>query len=165
MSAYAGWPSNVLNPEGRDKVREYVAMTVPQGWAFFTKSPEESEIGVYDARTGETLLVTPQTRVENAFGLSRNQRAQGPELALIASQITDWHECPMDREICFSEASGAETQSVENDAFVRTICGAAFVTGEKPTPWAYRDFDGVQRSQIQQIARVHVSCAEPKRKP
>jgi antimicrobial peptide system SdpA family protein len=158
ISLYAGWPSNVLNPTGSDPLRKYVAMSVPQGWAFFTKPPDDPEIGVYDAQTGRSALATPQTRVENAFGLSRTQRAQGPELATLASQITGWKTCETKTRDCLKVEWDEQPERVRNESFVRTICGPVFVTSERPVPWAYRDFG--LASKVEQRAYLDVDCSE-----
>jgi antimicrobial peptide system SdpA family protein len=147
----------VLNPSTSDVIRKYVAMTVPQGWAFFTKPPDDPEIGIYDARTGRSILATPQTRVENFFGLSRTQRAQGPELATLASQVTAWVSCDVKSHACVKPGENEEPEKVHNDAFVRTVCGEVVLTSERPTPWAYRDF-GLP-SKVEQRAFLKVDCS------
>ncbi|WP_454109674.1 SdpA family antimicrobial peptide system protein [Leifsonia shinshuensis] len=157
LSLYAGWPSNVLNPSGSDPIRKHVAMTVPQGWAFFTKPPDDPEIGVYEARTGKSILATPQTKAANLFGLSRAQRAQGPELASLAAQVTRWEDCDAGAASCIEPRSGEHPQGVSNDAFIRTVCGRVVLTSERPAPWAYRGF-GLS-SRIDQRAFLDVDCS------
>lgn len=157
LSIYAGWPSNVLNPAGGDPVRTYVAMSVPQGWAFFTKPADDPEIGAYDVDTGRSILATPQTKIENLFGLSRTQRAQGPELASLASQATNWVECDLRSHGCAKPGIDELPDKVRNDAFVRTVCGEVVLTSERPTPWAYREFG--RQSKVEQRAYLNVDCS------
>ena len=62
-----------------------------QNFAFFTRSPETDQIDAYrldpDGTVGASLLVTPQAKPANLFGLSRTQRAQGPELAILLREV------------------------------------------------------------------------------
>lgn len=163
LSLYAGWPSNVLNPSGSDSIRKHIAMTVPQGWAFFTKPPDDPELGVYEARSGQSLLATPQTKAENLFGLSRIQRAQGPELASLSAQVTRWEACVGGAITCLKAISDERPESVTNEGFIRTVCGRVVLTSERPVPWAYRAF-GLS-SRIDQGAYVDVDCSGPANAP
>lgn len=138
-------------------------MTVPQGWAFFTKPPDDPEIGAYDARTGQSILATPQTKAENLFGMSRTQRAQGPELASLAAQITRWKTCKEGAATCIDPRSSEPAEAVINDAYIRTVCGRVVLTSERPAPWAYRGF-GLS-SRIDQRALLVVDCSGPVKAP
>src|SRR5271156_5189605 len=87
-SLAATLPSNVVWERTQaPTVRAELNMIAGENFAFFTRSPESEEIDAYrlrpDATVGPSLLVTPQAEPANLFGLSRTQRAQGPELATL----------------------------------------------------------------------------------
>ena len=93
LSLAASLPPNIV--WGRTQLSELRARTQhrpsDRDFAFFTRSPETDQIDAYrlapDATTGASLLVTPQARPSNLFGLSRTQRAQGPELAILLRAV------------------------------------------------------------------------------
>ncbi|MEU9099167.1 SdpA family antimicrobial peptide system protein [Streptomyces sp. NPDC048361] len=67
-------------------IRPALNILTPETWAFFTRNPESVQNGIYgyDHAGGvRNLLRTPQGNPANIFGLSRTQRAQGPELGYI----------------------------------------------------------------------------------
>src|SRR5690606_32624822 len=114
----SAWPTNVLSDSQVTKsIKEIFAETFPQGWSYFTKSSQELKAGVYDGATIESLLATPQARRENLYGISRDQRAQGPEIAmLVANTDLEWEECSGISQDCLREASQRSPVRVDNIA-------------------------------------------------
>ncbi|WP_179150796.1 SdpA family antimicrobial peptide system protein [Leifsonia sp. NCR5] len=161
LSVFFSLPDNVLSsPDpGHRAIRAGFATIFPQSWGFFTNPPQTEELGIYTSTTFASLLQTPQNRVENAFGLSRAQRAQGPEVALLAEEVKSWKKCDLKqtRLECLVSASRLEAQVVDRDIRYRTICGLVVVAKEPYTPFEYRDFD-LPDHTIDSYARLDVRC-------
>lgn len=161
LSVYFVLPSNVLSSEDESFhfTRAAFNTVSPQGWGFFTNPPQTEEIAAYDLRSNESLLMAPQGRVENMFGISREQRAQGPELALLAMAVTDWTTCELghSRDDCLSSARSLAPQPVAIDVVYRTLCGSIVITTESLTPFEYREFDLPVHS-IEKFAVLEVKC-------
>ncbi|KJL34307.1 hypothetical protein RS86_01094 [Microbacterium azadirachtae] len=160
LGAYASWPTNVLSGGTADTIKRAFGETFPQGWAFFTKSPEGPQAGAYVAKTRESLLVTPQSRASNLFGLSRNQRAQGPEIAVLnADHALIWVDCTGQASTCLSKSAESTPTHLTNSEFTRTICGDVVLTYETITPWLYRGFESVGDTRIVRTAHAIVDCS------
>lgn len=151
---------HALSPRGpaASAVQAAVLSIAPQRWEFFTASQQKPTITVYNAETLHSLLVFPQTAPRNAFGLSREQRAQGPELAILASEA-DWSRCRTRSEgaTCLYRARSQPAEPVENDALSRTVCGDVILAQERPTPFEFRRFD-LGATSITRAAHLQVSC-------
>lgn len=170
MSVLLGWigssvyfvlPPNVLSDESQSykDVRAAFNTVSPQGWGFFTNPPQNDEIAAYDVTSHDSLLMTPQGRIENVFGISRAQRAQGPELALLTAAVTTWTECDLasSRDECLTSASNLSPQPVAIDIVYQTLCGPILITTESFTAFEYRDFDLPEHS-INDYAFLEVKC-------
>jgi hypothetical protein len=87
------WPVNVLTDKsvsGLELTADF-GLPFPQAWAFFTKSPQSPSILAYKNESGNVWIrldTLPQSEPSNLYGLSRNQRAQPTELAILASETT-----------------------------------------------------------------------------
>lgn len=141
-------------------LRDAVLAIAPQRWEFFTKSPQAAQILAYRVGTGESALSLPQSRSSNAFGLSRAQRAQGPELAALHQQVEKWSTCrdKSDSTACLARTKVREPELLRNDAAFRTLCGELVLTQEKPTPFEFRDF-GLSEFRVVRAAHVEVRCS------
>lgn len=165
-SLVASVPPNIL--WGRTQlpeVRANLNKIVGQDFAFFTRSPETDEIDAYRLTAdgiGPSLLVTPQARTANLLGLSRNQRAQGPELAILLREVptSGWIDCStLDRSACIAALSGAPKAQLRNDSPVPTLCGDVALSIESTTKWAYRDVTDARYS-ITRIAAAVIDCGQ-----
>jgi len=147
-------------------VRAELNMIAGENFAFFTRSPESEEIDAYrlrpDATVGPSLLVTPQAEPANLFGLSRTQRAQGPELATLLRAVPPdaWVDCTaLDRATCFAGAARQPTARLSNNSPVPTVCGAVVLTVERTTKWAYRRLTDT-RYAIEHLTAASVGCGD-----
>ncbi|MER5938257.1 SdpA family antimicrobial peptide system protein [Streptomyces sp. NPDC001928] len=135
-------PRNVISLPAQEKVKHTVVNLAPQGWAFFTKSPRDLEVIPFKKAPGDwqPLSLAPHASPRNAFGLDRESRAQGVEIAMVlsAAQKDDWRECSDDRQRCL-KSFGAPARHVENRSPDPTLCGTIGLLRERPTPWAWRD--------------------------
>ncbi|WP_237233343.1 SdpA family antimicrobial peptide system protein [Rothia nasisuis] len=164
ISVFYSLPSNVVSDRGaKNPIRILSIDMAPQGWAFFTKPPSEGELLYYSSDSLESLLVTPQGRIENLFGISRTQRAQGPEVAQLLKDIADedWYSCNSGESIyeCFDamKANNYEAYNLENNSPIKTLCGDVLVSNALPTPWSYRDL--VNDTYIpKNIVSLNIQC-------
>ncbi|MEV4614326.1 SdpA family antimicrobial peptide system protein [Kitasatospora sp. NPDC049258] len=152
-------PSNALSSRHSKGPRQYFNTVTPQVWAFFTKNPEEVQLGVYASRDGSVvdLLRTPQGNPSNVFGLSRSQRAQGPEMAYLNVSVPGWQDCAGQLAPCLERSAATPAVKVENRSPVRTVCGDSFITQEFTVPWSYRNIVPYSH-RVTKIAHLDVAC-------
>jgi sporulation delaying protein A len=151
-------PSNILWGHAQALVLRAELNTVAgQNFAFFTRSPETDQVDAYrlypDGTVGASLLVTPQARTTNLFGVSRTQRAQGPEMANLIHAVPPdaWADCTsLDRTSCFAGIRHQAPVELHNDSPVPTVC-------ESTVKWAYRRLVDA-RYVIDDIAPARVLC-------
>ncbi len=139
--------------------RGAIVAIAPQRWEFFTASPEKPTLLAYQASSLNSLMQLPQTKATNLFGWSRTQRAQGPELALLAQDVTKWQKCdsPGDPHSCLVAAQSATPQAAANKAAHQSLCGDVVLADVKPTPFAFRML-GYGNTAITQTATLELSC-------
>lgn len=162
----AALPSNILWGHTQATVLRAELNTVAgQNFAFFTRSPETEQVDAYrldpDGTIGASLLATPQTRAANLFGVSRTQRAQGPEMANLIHKVPPdaWADCTsLDRARCFAGILRQPQVELHNESPVPTVCGLVALTAESTVKWGYRRLIDA-RYAIDQIARARVVCA------
>jgi antimicrobial peptide system SdpA family protein len=140
-------------------VRDAVLAIAPQRWEFFTASSRGRQYVAYRTQTGESALSLPQSRATNMFGVSRTQRAQGPELAALHLQVTNWMKCAdkSASQKCIRRAAEEQPQVLRNEARRKTLCGDLVLAQEKATPFEFRSF-ALPNFRVLQAARVEVSC-------
>lgn len=156
---FAVSPNSVFHPPGMADVKEGAAKVIPQGWAFFTKSPRDPFLLVYsEDENAQELLQMPTVKAENYFGLSRYGRAQPVELANIVNTIAPeaWSKCGPTTEQCLNMNSPAV--EVRNGKPAPTLCGSLSVVEVAPTPWAYRDLTDA-RYQANKLLRIEARCS------
>lgn len=158
-------PANILDLPGQEQVSPALGATLPQGWAFFTRSPREENLRVYPV-TADGLgphVQSAYAEPGNAFGMDRAVRAQGTESALIQLSLPPetWIECEGPRTECLDQAWASalseELPVVENPALRQTICGPVVLSMERAGAWAYRDLveDNVR---VAKYALAEASC-------
>lgn len=162
ISVLVAVPPTAVSLGMNQTFRNNYSAFVSQGWNFFTKDLQGSQFGAYapDGAEPQSLLTTPQTRIENAWGLTRNQRAQGPELANVAAAVTEWQECAGMRISCAADLAG-DPEVITNTSPIPTLCGRVVVTQEHQSPWSYRGFPSAHELVVDQIALVDVLCESP----
>lgn len=161
-SIFFSLPSNVLSIRDGSTARRVAIGMLPQGWAFFTKPPSDSEAVVFALRDDRVVNINrpPQARVENWWGLSRRQRSQGPEVAQLVHQATTWTPCADTSSAlaCATEAAAEQSyEGVANRSPVASVCGRAFVVETEPVRWQFRGFYDEARRALQYSA-IDVEC-------
>jgi antimicrobial peptide system SdpA family protein len=146
---HAALPQNAValpfeNPRGIQQI-------VPEGWAFFTRSPRTVYPIVYrrgdDGRWrlwSRKTLATP----DQLMGLDRTQRSEGTVMALILDQVSaqKWSNCTQDPAVCLSRQSAPLTLS--NPSSHREICGMNGFVMQEVLPWAWRSSGTVMPSRV-----------------
>lgn len=144
LSAFISQPSTVLYPrqtgEG-DPIRVVLLPIFPQAWPFFTKAPDSPELAAYDPISRQSLSLFPNSAVRNWYGLSRTQRAQGPEMANLSNSVptSEWVECLAYEGDCLDVAAARPSVKLNNDSSVPTLCGSLVLVVTTPVPWEYRN--------------------------
>lgn len=135
-------PSNVLVSEADTAAaRVYLNTVASQNFAFFTRPPQSDQFDIYRKNADgafESLLVTPQGRSENFFGIGRRQRAQGPEVADLTRAIPHWDPCSELYDECLRSISMKDPVQLVNKSPVATVCGDVTFTVESTVKWSYR---------------------------
>lgn len=155
-------PSNALSSrQSKGAARQALNILAPENWAFFTRDPQTAQIGIYALGADgsvRNLLRTPQGAPSNLFGLSRTQRAQGPELGYLnAAAAAHWTACDGPLADCLRELSGGRAWQVRNESPVPTVCGDAYLTQEKTVPWSYREQVPYLR-RVAKAAHLDIRC-------
>lgn len=155
----ASWPANVLEDgiAGR-ATKANLQVTMPQGWAFFTRSPEDPSLVPYER--GKRVDTLPQSSAVNLLGLSRNQRAQGTELALIANQVPKFTACDDYLSVCLSQPAGT-TYNFQNPTRTPFFCGTMRVVLQTPVKWSFRT-QTPETVRVTKYADVDLSCQKAK---
>ncbi|WP_237720247.1 SdpA family antimicrobial peptide system protein [Streptomyces xiaopingdaonensis] len=141
---HAHLPSNALTLPGESRASQEAATRVlPQGWAFFTKSPRDPAVEMYRVKAaGETvkLSATPHASAVNSFGLDRYSRAQGPEYAKLLERVPEkeWHKCSSDDPRRCAAEDKRKGRKVVNRTPSPSFCGDVHAVSSKPHPWAWR---------------------------
>lgn len=137
-------PPNVLiDGERTVPMRNLLQSVAAQNFGFFTRSAQLEQLDVYrvSGDTATSLLITPQSRQSNMYGLSRRQRAQGPEIATIVNSITPdrWTPCDSGGKDCILQVLHTSPLLRKNNSPIPTMCGDLVFTTEKTVKWSFRD--------------------------
>lgn len=156
-------PVNALVSPSRAQ-RDAAQTVWPQGWAFFTKSPRSVEIIPFRRVSGHWRLaaMTPQVRLANAFGLSRRQRAQGPEVAILSDAIpsSGWTACDAySPDECSPVLQRLAPVQLQNTALDPSLCGQILFALGRPVPWAYAGLTGGHTWRVERAALTELQCA------
>jgi antimicrobial peptide system SdpA family protein len=160
LTIFFAMPGNVLTRSWMGGMKSVFTITAPQGWAFFTKSPQSIDLYAYRDHADRitNLLTTPQVKPSNYFGLTREQRAQGPELAGLARYVAHWDACPgHEVAACVRAAAERPARTIDNNSPTPTLCGDLVLSEQKPTPWAYRKLTDAP-TRVQGTVHVQVRC-------
>lgn len=100
--------------------------------------------------------------MENVWGLTRNQRAQGPEVANIVNALAEesWVEYATKLVDCIVDASPPSGDAVINSSPLPTVCGTVVLAQQHQRPWSYRGFASADHPVIESVIAVDVTCSE-----
>ena len=153
---HAALPATVISLPGQDT--RLVSTFMPEGWAFFTKSPRSVSPVVYryePAGTWRDVTAGPIAEVTDVMGLDRMSRSQGTELAMIVRLVPEdaWLDCQQLPTDCLSRTTAART--LPNLSNHHSVCGEIGIVAQEVLPWAWRETPVVMPSKI---VRVKVTC-------
>lgn len=161
-AVFYSMPSNVLDLRDGSPQRTLFTQTFPEAWGFFTKPPNSPEIGAFrvSETSIESALSFPHSRMENAFGLYRKHRAQGPEVAELSSAVegSEWVDCnSIEADCVFHTGNRTKPVLVENKFPVKSLCGNLVLAETVPVTWSYRDSYEGWRTERRAI-NLEVQC-------
>jgi antimicrobial peptide system SdpA family protein len=135
-----------------------IRVIVPEGWAFFTRSPRLPEPAVYLATPGggwRDITAGPVSVPQTWMGLDRGTRSQGVELANLLTEVSvaQWQACTDRPTVCLSRLR--PSTAIVNRSSQHTACGDVGFVVQDVTPWAWHDLHPVMPSKV---ARVTVRC-------
>ena len=161
-SVHAVLPTNVLDLPFRQSVVEPVHAVLPQGWAFFTKSPRDPILTAYEFdEQGQAHRVpeisSPDYR--NLFGVNRRGRAIGTELAHLLDMVPPdrWVECQPADDQCLSGLRTNSPYRLASPVPGPRLCGEVVFAIETVVPYAYRDLVE-QRLVVDRAAYLLIGC-------
>ncbi|UAJ79156.1 SdpA family antimicrobial peptide system protein [Leifsonia sp. ZF2019] len=155
----ASWQDNVLQPTTTKGVRFDLQVLVPQGWAFFTRSPQETSYVLYERVSGQWVRADslPQSESENLFGFSREQRAQGTEVGVLASSVSSFTDCAGYLSECLAKPA-TRAWEIANPTNTQHFCGAIRVVQQEPVKFAYRN-SAPEQVRVKSFADLEVTCS------
>jgi len=153
-------PALPYNPLSESPAASMVSrMILPQGWAFFTRSPREDRYTVLAPSGGRWEPAPCGVLAEpcNGFGVHREARALGVDMGTLSSSIdeSDWTTCGSDLDTCLNEAG--ITLHRTNEAKRPVLCGDLAVLFWEPVPWAWAGKVN-EREMPKRFARFDVDC-------
>lgn len=131
-------PNNVLQISQTSLVARILLTGFPQGWAFFTRSPQEEQLRVFAAEPPwRPVDHTPYSEPHNKFGLDRAVRKQTAELQSLLETVDDddWRACKSDEE-CLR--GNSKPKQVDNSIQDPTYCRQITVIAANIVTWGYR---------------------------
>jgi antimicrobial peptide system SdpA family protein len=158
-AVHAPMPANAVSLPYESSMRSWVRQLLPEGWAFFTRSPREADVAPV-IRTGHgrwrDALLGPHAEPRNAFGFARRSRAQGVELGMLSGSLRKdaWTDCRGPVDACLERATAV---GVANTAPAPTLCGAVGLVSRPPVPWAWSR-SSREITMPARVARLEVSC-------
>ncbi|MFI9628829.1 SdpA family antimicrobial peptide system protein [Streptomyces sp. NPDC052042] len=132
-------PNNVVELPGQNRVTSATRTVVPQGWAFFTKSPRETDLDPYGLVDGTWQSLRAGLHAE--YGFNRESRAQGLEIGLLFQRAQDDRPFACKGRAltdCLDRAS--TVTHADNPTPSPTLCGRIALVNQRPVPYAWRDF-------------------------
>ncbi|HLU46334.1 MAG TPA: SdpA family antimicrobial peptide system protein [Natronosporangium sp.] len=156
---HAQLPSNTMELPGQEALRLRIQQVLPQGWAFFTRSPREGQLVTWaptDDGSWEQSLYGPHSEPRNVFGLNRRSRAQAVEVGLFSTMIPDdaWQDCEHgDIPRCLPDA---KVVPVVNPSPQPLLCGPVGLSAQPPVPWAWAHSSDTRMPAT--VVRLEVRC-------
>jgi len=153
---HAALPASPFGLPGPDS--KSIRTFMPQGWAFFTKSPRTETPTVYryspDGRWHD-ITAGPLAEPGHVMGFDRTARAQGTELAILihAAPRDAWRDCDLTPTDCLSATTVSGV--ITNRSNQHSACGEIGLVVQQVLPWAWRDAPTVMPSKV---LRVRVTC-------
>ena len=109
---------------------------MPQGWAFFTRSPREDNLYVYHLENSNWKLGTlPNSNY--SLGAGRNMRVQGGEIAYLLTKVYSKKMVEFRGPLDTAKIAAMRAIPVVNTYLHPNICGEILVKAQPLVPWAW----------------------------
>lgn len=158
FSLYNLLPTSPIKPENsRNRV---MLQMMPQGWGFFSKSPRDETLFVYEI-ANSTEIHWPHNQASNLFGLKRTGRSQGVELGMVTAALdeNDWIQCEQGLKNCSIKKLKNESIQVQNPTPEPLVCGEYILEQRSPIPWAWVNYTD-EDTYPTKIVKVNVQCSK-----
>jgi antimicrobial peptide system SdpA family protein len=158
-AVHAQLPPNAVRLPYEQSIRPHAQRFLPEGWAFFTRSPRESDLVSY-TRDGSgawrLALLAPHSEFRNVLGFARASRAQGVEMGTLTGILRkdDWRECRSPVAECLERAPALAATNVSP---VPSLCGDVGLVRRPPVPWAWSG-SGREITMPGTVVRLEVAC-------
>lgn len=133
---------------------------LPQGWAFFTRSPREAQVVLYCYDNGDLKRVNHKHSSHyNIFGLRRKSTAIMSELQYFKMNIpeenyinTEWN---YQRDLIGEIPENSI--EVSNEYSAPLLCGEYVLVFQEPVPWAW--LDSVEEIKMPaKVIKLDITC-------
>ena len=138
---------------------------IPQGWAFFTRSPREAQIILYEMQKDGNITKYPQkhSSYKNLFGLDRKASKVIAEIQGLKLKLHD--SLFINSKWRFQIVHGGEfpqkIEEIQNEIHDPILCGEYLLVFQKPVPWAWsRSIKTIEMPA--KIIRLKILCDETK---
>ncbi|MGQ0830919.1 MAG: SdpA family antimicrobial peptide system protein [Microthrixaceae bacterium] len=159
VSIQAAMPKAVVDLPLEAHVRRYL----PQGWAFFTRSPRAENIIALTRDANAAWEYGPRTQAGPGAlgGWRRTQRVRSAEVQALASMVPakDWVPCTQSVTTC---GAGLRSRRVEYPLDIavsdRKLCGKVLLAQTEIQPWVYWSRYGRAFDRSSAVTMVEVQC-------
>jgi antimicrobial peptide system SdpA family protein len=141
LSVLSAIPTTAITPGAVERHRQHVGQLLPQGWAFFTRSMNQSDIAAYTGDLSQEITTT-NSDSDNGLGISRAQRTEGPEISTLTQSVPaeGWTPCATftdSLDNCERIRKSAVSTSLRNESPHPVLCGEVAFVKSEPVPWAW----------------------------
>jgi len=153
-------PIKIKYPGFDKKVRLFL----PEGWAFFSKSPRDDYMQIYENSNGHLIEIKGQRHgaLSNLLGLKRTSRSMSVEYSYLLSKVktkVEWSECN-DNIDSFIAKNVVKPVDVINKTRSPILCGKYYIAQYKVIPWAWaNNYENVQLPC--KLTLLNVICVNP----
>jgi antimicrobial peptide system SdpA family protein len=122
-----------------NKTKSHLQTLLPQGWAFFTRSPKEKTINVYQIKNKSVENINYKSGdIQFLFGAKKNARMQMFEIGTILNQIPDslW----LKNKGAIKNTNILDTiipLQIVNRCIFKSVKGLVIIEKIDPLPWAW----------------------------
>ncbi|OUS00183.1 hypothetical protein A9Q84_03090 [Halobacteriovorax marinus] len=138
------------------KIKSNFVTFLPQGWAFFTKNPQEVKAIAYKVE-GKKVVEFNKTgnRIHYAGGLMRTQRILGREVSDILVSYNSVKEKYDFKTM--TEALLGKSIKIVNNSITKKLCGNVIVNLYKEAPWVWFA-NGIKERPFNQFVKLEINC-------
>lgn len=140
--------------------KRIVYSVVPQGWAFFTRSPREAQVLLYEIKDNKLIKLNHlHSSINNLIGLNRRSSVYMSEIQLARAELsnnlfsnTKWNYQ--------NNALGyipEKTYTVKNKVNNPLLCGEYLLVLQQPIPWAWSSHIKTMEMPAK-IIRIKLEC-------